>query len=118
MRAGKGDLKTLANGLFPGGFDAATLTQEGRDEVRSAVDVILRLWDYRNARLTLALEGLDKAAIALEQKDALIAEMLAALKTCFKIPRPWIMGGRTVTEEEWGMAVDAVSAAIAKAEAP
>ena len=43
-------------------------------------------------------------------------DMLAALKLAFKIPRPWIMGGRTIAEEEWGAAVDAVSSAIAKAE--
>jgi hypothetical protein len=81
MNAGKGDLKTIANGLFPSGFNAAALTPEGRDEVRAAVDVILRLSDSRNARLTLALEMLDKAAAHIEHKDAQIAQMLEALRT-------------------------------------
>lgn len=70
---GKGDLKTLANGLFPSGQDVAALTPEGRDEIRDAIEVILKLWDYRNARLALALEGLDKAAdeiVALRSKLA------------------------------------------------
>lgn len=58
----RGDLQTIANGLFPAGFKAAALTPEGRDEVKEAVDVILRLSSTQNARLTLALEQLDKAA--------------------------------------------------------
>lgn len=65
--AGKGDLRTIANGLLPTGLDPKTLPPEGRDEIREAIDVILKLWDYRNARLTLALEQLEKAAAEIER---------------------------------------------------
>lgn len=65
--AGKGDLRTVATGLFPQGFDVAALTPEGRDEVRAAVDAILRLWDQENARLSLALKQLDKGAAEIER---------------------------------------------------
>ena len=74
-QAGKGDLQTLANGLFPAGFDATALTPEGRDEVRAAVDVILKLWDRGSARLTLALEQLDKAAAEIDRLKGRIAEL-------------------------------------------
>lgn len=67
IHAGAGDLRTLVSGLIPAGFDAGALTPKGRDEVRDALDVILKLWDYRNARLTLALEQLDKAAVEIER---------------------------------------------------
>src|SRR6266567_8188824 len=70
--ASKGDLRTLASGLFPAGFDAAALTPEGRDEVRAAVDVILKLSDRQSARLKLALEQLDRAASEIDRlKDKL-----------------------------------------------
>lgn len=66
-QASKGDLRTIANGLIPAGFDAASLTPEGRDEVRAAIDVILRLHDAQSARLTLALEQLDRAAAYIDK---------------------------------------------------
>jgi len=75
VHAIKGDLRTLGNGLFPTGFDAASLTSEGRDEVRDAIDVLLKLWDHRNARLTLALEQLDRAAAEIDRLKALISEL-------------------------------------------
>lgn len=68
MTVGRGDLRTLANGLFPvGGVEAKDLPPEGRDEVRAAMDVILRLWDYQSAKLDLALQSLDKAAVEIDR---------------------------------------------------
>ena len=67
VEGSRGDLRTLASGLFPAGFDAAALTPEGRDEVRAAVDVILRLSDSQSARLKLALEQLDLAAKEIDR---------------------------------------------------
>jgi len=58
----KSDARTIASGLFPSGQDVKSLTPEGREEIRRAVDVILRLYDHNAARLELALEQLDKAA--------------------------------------------------------
>jgi hypothetical protein len=66
-QASGGDLRTIANGLFPAGGDSSTLTKEGRDEVRAAMEVILRLWDHRNTKLSLALEQLDRAADEIER---------------------------------------------------
>lgn len=66
----QGDLRTLANGLFPSGLDPVALTPEGRDEVRAAVDVILKLWDHQSAHLQLALKELDRAAGHIEQTKA------------------------------------------------
>jgi chromosome segregation ATPase len=68
--ASRGDLRTIANGLFPAGGEVATLSPAGRDEVREAVEVILRLSSHDNARLTLALEQLDKAADEVERLNA------------------------------------------------
>lgn len=70
MEANKDDLRALANGLIPGGFDATQLTPEGRDEVRDAIDVLLKLSDQRNVRLTLALGQLDRAAVEIERLQA------------------------------------------------
>lgn len=67
MQADKSDLKTLASGLIPAGFDAARLPADGRDEVRAAIDVILKLSDHSNAKLSLALEQLDRAAAEIER---------------------------------------------------
>lgn len=50
-------------------------TRRDRDHVRASVDVILKLWDEVNARLTLALEQLDKAAIEIERLKALNKSM-------------------------------------------
>lgn len=61
-QASRGDLRTIANGLFPAGSDPSALPKEGKDEVRAAIEVILKLWDHRNTKLALALEQLDRAA--------------------------------------------------------
>jgi hypothetical protein len=74
FRLGSSHFRTLANGLFPSGFAADALTPEGRDEVREAVEIILKLWDHRNARLTLVLEQLDKAAREIERLNRLLIE--------------------------------------------
>jgi hypothetical protein len=68
--AGYGDLRIVARGLIPAGFDPAALTPEGRGEVRQAIEAVLRLWDQQGARLTLALEQLDKAATEIEMLKA------------------------------------------------
>lgn len=75
VQAGKGDLRKLANGLIPSGFDAAKLTPEGRDEVRAAIDVILKLNDQRFARLSLALEQLDRAADEIDRLRAALEQI-------------------------------------------
>lgn len=75
--AGRGDLRTIANGLFPSGQDLASLTPEGRDEVRAAVDALLRVWDYTSAKLELALGQLDKAAAEIERLNGIIAKLSA-----------------------------------------
>ena len=64
------DYRVIADGLFPGGMDPAKLTEIGREEVRNAVDALLRLWDRDNARLALALEQLDRAAAEIERLKA------------------------------------------------
>ncbi len=69
----RGDLRTLANGLFPTGQELPP-TQEGRDEIREAVNVILKLHDARSARLTLALRGLDRAAEEIERLRGIIRD--------------------------------------------
>lgn len=74
-QASSGDLRILANGLFPAGGDVKELTPEGRDEVRDAVDVILKLWDTGSARLGLALERLDKAADEIERLKAALKQI-------------------------------------------
>lgn len=84
MKAGQGDLRTIARGLIPAGFDAATLTPEGRDEVREAIDVILKLSDYRNAKLGLALEQLEKAAAEIERLRAALSDARDALRNDFE----------------------------------
>ena len=61
------DARTIASGLFPSGQDIESLTPQGREEIRQAVDVILRLYDYNAARLELALEQLDKAAAEIDR---------------------------------------------------
>ena len=83
MGAGKDDLRALAHGLIPAGFDATELTLEGRDEVRAAIDVLLKLSDHRYARLSFALEQLDKGATEIERlksaNDKIGAWLSAAL---------------------------------------
>ncbi len=74
-QASSGDLRTIANGLFPAGLEPSALTKEGRDEVRAAMDVILKLWDYRNTKLALALEQLDRAAARIEQLEKALARI-------------------------------------------
>lgn len=74
----KGDLKTISHGLIPTGFNAANLPPKGRDEVREAIDAILRIWDYTQAKTTLALEQLDKAAAEIDRLKAEIAELRSA----------------------------------------
>ena len=69
-QAGRGDLRTIANGLFPSGQDVSNLTAEGRDEVRAAVDALLRMWDRTSAKLELALRQLDKAADEIKRLQA------------------------------------------------
>lgn len=91
--AGSGDLKTVARGLMPAGLDPSTLTPEGRDEVRAAIDAILRLWDHRNARLTLALEQLDKAAAEIDRLKKIneqTARVRCAECDCGDGPCNWI----------------------------
>lgn len=56
------DLRTIANGLFPVVGDTSALPKEGKDEIRAAIEVILKLLDRRNTKLVLALEQLDRAA--------------------------------------------------------
>lgn len=73
MSVGKGDIRTLANGLFPAGMDPAALTPEGRDEVREAMEVLLKIYDYRNTKLALALEQLDRAAAEIDRLRAELA---------------------------------------------
>ncbi len=73
--AGKGDLRTIARGLIPGGFDPTSLTTKGRDEVRAAIDAILRAWDRSNTKLGLALEQLDKAAAEIDRLNQRILEL-------------------------------------------
>ncbi len=66
MSVGRGDLKTLADGLFPCGHDNPT-SPRGRDEVRAAMEVILKLWDYQSAKLELALRELDGAGAEIDR---------------------------------------------------
>lgn len=77
--AGKGDLRTILNGLFPT-KEQLPRTLEGRDEVRAAVDALLRIYDRDNARLTLALEQLDKGAAEIERLRADNERLRAALR--------------------------------------
>jgi len=58
----RADMQTIVSGLLPAGMDIESLTPEGRDEVRQALDTILKVWDRTQARLALALGQLDKAA--------------------------------------------------------
>jgi hypothetical protein len=87
-----GDLRTLANGLFPSGGSEAHLTPEGRDEIRDAIDVILKFWDYRNTKLSLALEQLDRAADEIfrlrAEKDKLVEALAQALANCGALRSP------------------------------
>ena len=78
MKTGKGDLRTIASGLFPAG-DELPSTKEGRDEVRAAVDALLRVWDHSSAKLLLALEQLDRAADEIERLRAQLTEAAAFL---------------------------------------
>jgi hypothetical protein len=89
-----------------GPWEISHLGKDGAWEIRVEGFVICS----RNRIDDLSLQSIANAKLIAAAPD-----MLAALKLAFKIPRPWILGGRTVTEEEWGAAVDAVSAAIAKA---
>jgi hypothetical protein len=67
----KNDARTILNGLFPSGQqDIKSLPPQGREEIRRAIDVILRLYDYNTARLELALEQLDKAAAEIDRLRA------------------------------------------------
>lgn len=75
--ASRGDLRTIANGLFPSGQDVASLTPEGRDEVRAAVDALLRAWGRTSAKLGLALGQLDRAAAEIERLNGIIAKLSA-----------------------------------------
>lgn len=70
IMASHGDLRTIANGLFADGYDSSALTKEGKDEIRAAIDVILKLWDHRNTKLSLALEQLDLAADEIARLSA------------------------------------------------
>ena len=76
-QASSGDLRTLANGLFPTGGDVASLPQEGKDEVIAAIDVILKLNDYRNTKLAMALRELDRAAAEIDRLNQRIRELEA-----------------------------------------
>ena len=62
------DFRTIANGLFPSGQRVENMSKEGQDEVRAAVDALLRVWDRTNARLSLALQQIDRAADAINKK--------------------------------------------------
>lgn len=70
----KGDARAIANGLFPGGQDIQSLTRQGRDEVREAVEVMLKVWDRNNVKLQLALQQLDKAADEIERLKRELAQ--------------------------------------------
>ncbi len=72
IAAGRGDLKTIAHGLIPTGFNAAALPPEGRNEIKDAIDVILKVSSYQDARLTIAIEQLDKAAAEIDRLRAII----------------------------------------------
>ena len=61
------DYRMIANGLLPGGCDPDKLTAIGRQEVRDAIDALLRIYDRDNARLDLALRELDRAAAEIER---------------------------------------------------
>lgn len=76
--SGKGDLRTIVNGLFPTNFDTASLSKRGKDEIKEAIDAILRISSYQDARLTLALEQLDKAADEITRLNTLIDSMKAS----------------------------------------
>jgi chromosome segregation ATPase len=65
--AGKGDIRTVANGLLPSGQNVASMTKTGKAEVRAALEALLRIYDNDNARLGLALEQLDRAADEIER---------------------------------------------------
>lgn len=70
--AGKGDFRTVLDGLFPTG-ERLPASRTGRDEVRAALDALLRIYDHNNARLILALEQLDKGAAEIERLRAELA---------------------------------------------
>ena len=75
------DLRTILNGLIPTGFDSRRMPPEAKCEVREALDAVLKLWDQRNARLTLALESLDRAAEEIERLKAEIVRLQAHSST-------------------------------------
>lgn len=83
MQTNKDELRTLANGIIPAGFDAKKLPPEGCDEVRAAIDMLLALSNRRTTRLTLALNQLDKAALEIDRlkknNEKLASWMSAAL---------------------------------------
>ena len=85
------------------------LVNQGRK--RSSIEIC-----HGDTDINIPLYGTREQAEADARLIAAAPDMLVALKMAFKIPKPWIMGGRTITEEEWNAAVDAVTAAIAKAE--
>ena len=87
LKADKGDLQTLANGLLPSGQDISRLTAEGRDEVRAAIDVILKIWDYNRTKLDLALVQLDKCAAEIERLTAERDEARELLKLKIAVAR-------------------------------
>jgi hypothetical protein len=72
----KTEARVIMSGLFPSGQDIRSLTLTGREEIRDAVDTILRLYDYDNARLTLALEQLDRADAEIRRLREQLAELM------------------------------------------
>ena len=44
------DAATILRGLCPQGCDYSRVTREGRQEVRDAVDAVIRLWETGKAR--------------------------------------------------------------------
>ena len=74
------DARALANGLLPSGQNISSLSPTGREEVKHAIETVLRLYEMQDARLSLALEQLNRAADALAAKDAEIARLRKALK--------------------------------------
>ena len=114
-----GDLQTLANGLFPSGGSEAHLTPEGRDEIRDAIDIILKFWDYRNTKLSLALEQLDKAADEIfrlrAENEKLRADCAPVLPSVEEIARVIIRTCEDVGENEDEFCSDRMAVASARA---
>jgi hypothetical protein len=75
---GKNAAHTLVNGLLPAGLQSRSLPPEGRNEVREALDTVLRLYEGDKMRLELALHQLDRAAAEIERLQAENALLLRA----------------------------------------